>query len=224
MCLLCWHASTFANSFLKIDKFGKVAPVIIENKPLAEVIKQYANLKNIPVTYKEKLISKDDKVSLHLNHAVELKDFDEYFFYLLSQLGFSILNLSGEMNVVAHKDIRYLANPFYYSDQFPKTHNYITVSHRLKFPIGKSIDRILRPFFSRYGRLVLFGDESTLIFHEKGTNIDILLKIIETMDNNESYERYKKMKKTKKHKTEPDLSEIKHYSNNLQQSPEKRSK
>ncbi len=45
----------------------------------------------------------------------------------------------------------------------------------------------MRPFMSRWGRVIDMSDAKTILFHDRGDNTDRLLKTIENLDTEAAY-------------------------------------
>ena len=116
----------------------------------------------------------------------------------------------------------YLPVDIYTSDKFPESNDFMMVVHQTKLPLAKEIVRGFRPFLSRYGRIIAFGDNRTILYHDKGASISKLVEFSKIIDNNSSYEEIirnkkenaKKSKGKRKNKKEKDrfaylMSEVK---------------
>jgi type II secretory pathway component GspD/PulD (secretin) len=91
---------------------------------------------------------------------------------------------------MSSRENRYLAGPVSIDSSFSRDAAYKMVLYTLKHPLAPSITRNLRPYVSRYARVINFSDAHTLIISDMGINIDRLIKIIEAMDTAMAYKNF----------------------------------
>lgn len=93
------------------------------------------------------------------------------------------------VKVIESRDIRYASVPLFKEiEKLPDNDNHAQFSHDLKHINGSEVARNLRPFLSRYGRLIDMKD--TVFVADSGKNIKRIAQIIKTIDT----EEYKKSK------------------------------
>ncbi|MDD0854888.1 hypothetical protein HBN50_17440 [Halobacteriovorax sp. GB3] len=106
--------------------------------------------------------------------------------------------------IVESRDVRYQSLPIMNvntksdSTGIPKTHDFFMASYTLTHPnSGALIARALRPFISRYGRIIESKLASTLIIQDTGLNINRLHTLIGKLDVKPSKEALRELKEKK---------------------------
>lgn len=174
-----------AHAALKVSG-NDVVPFNNPKYPIKELIKDYAETMKLNVTYVSNLL-KDETVHIELNSKTSLAEFKKIFYEALYTLGYSPKEDQGILWIYATRDSRYLMSQIYTDDSFPKDASFGLVVHKLKYPLSGEIARNLRPFMSRYGRVIDLNDARTILIHDRGDNAERLIKTINTMDTEEAY-------------------------------------
>ena len=196
---LCWGKIQLAED--------KILPLKMDNYPIEKFISDYAD-----VMGKTILVDKDvnrKEINLTLNQAVHTNDFEKMFLTILESHGYAVLEEGSFLKVIHSRDVRYTPTPLFDSTDFPTTDQYILVFHKLKNPLASEITRNMRPFMSRYGRIIDFNDAHSIAVQDIGKNIARLLSLIDALDNPKSLERLKKNIKLGKHKKHNNKGESK---------------
>lgn len=184
---------------LKI-KDGKVLPLVLENYPLERFVEDYAiGFKKTILT--SKIVSKSKKkINLSLSQPVTLDDFEKMFITVLESRGLAVVAEKSFMRIIETRDVRYTPSDFYTSKNYPKDNSFVLVVHQLRNPLSNEISRNMRPFMSRYGRIISFNDSHTIVISDKGVNISKIFEIVDSLDNKETLDKLinKKSKKNKK--------------------------
>lgn len=180
-----------------IVKDGKAYPVKLVNYPLDKFLNDYARKSGIRVSFSKGTIKKRDKINLSLRKEISLKNLHQYVIKILNNHGLTLTQDSGGWSVINTRDVRYIPVNAFSSDSFPDSNEHITIVHKMKYPLAKSTSRGLRPSLSRYGRVIHFNDNKTIVLNEVGSSSSQLLKIISSLDTEESYNRYLKNKEKK---------------------------
>ncbi len=178
-----------ANAFGAIKTEGEsILPFQRKGYPLKELIKDYAEALKINVSYPEDLLSKDQsRVDLYIHEKTSFSHFSSLFKSLLDSRGYTLIQENGFQWIAHARDVRFLPSEFYANQKFPNDESYVTVLFRLKYPIAPDITRNLRPFLSRYGRVVNFPDGRSIVLHDKGDNVLKLIEAINFMDTEKVY-------------------------------------
>lgn len=122
----------------------------------------------------------------------------------------NLLQLHGHARVMATKelwkvipasDIRYHPVDVFKSqdlglENFPKDADYHMMSHQLKNPkLGDEITRAIRPFLSRYGRIVEVAASGEIIVQDTGLNLARIYGLIIEADRAPSSEQMERIEK-----------------------------
>ena len=181
-----------------------VLPLKFTNYPIEKFVADYANLMEKTILVDKRQLQKNkSKVNLILNKKTNLQTFAKMFYTIIESHGFTAVPEGSFLRIISTRDIRYTPTKLYESDEFPKTDEYIFVLHKLKNPLAGEITRNMRPFMSRYGRIIDFNDAHSIAIQDRGSNINRLISLIDNLDNSKSLKRLKKnvrLGKTKKRK------------------------
>jgi type II secretory pathway component GspD/PulD (secretin) len=168
----------FAEFSLK-DKL--IQPFQLNNQDMQVFISDYAKIVKKPLLVDKKTIK--GNVNFSIVKPITLDDFNKMFVTVLSSQGITVIEDEAFLRVISERDIRYTSAKFYTSDSYPNNDQYILVKHDLKNPLANEITRNMRPFLSRYARIISFNDGHTIILSEKGNNITRIIEIIDNLDN-----------------------------------------
>lgn len=170
-----------------------VLPITFKNYPIESFVKDFAQVSGESILLDKELFKNSKrKVNLVINKKINIQDFRKMFFTILESHGFTAIKDGSFYKVINSRNIRYSTTQLYTSDDFPKTDEYIFVVHHLKNPLARNITRNMRPFLSRYGRIVDFSDAHSIALHDRGKNIKRLIDLINNLDNSPNIERLKK--------------------------------
>ena len=176
---------------------GAINPTQLKDYPLIKFVEDSAKVMNKTILFKKGLLSQK-KIDINLGEKIDIKAFESIFEFVLSSKGYSLTNEKPFYRIIKQRNSRYMPSPVYSSKETPTTANYILTFHQLKYPLANEATRNLRPFMSRYARVISLNDGHIIIFHEQGHNTKRLLKIIDTFDTKLGYEKMIKRKKNKK--------------------------
>ena len=182
---------------------NRVAPFKSDAYPLRSLVKDYAEILQTPVVYDDETISAKSSVQLQINQGMGLVDFKQAISQLLSHQGLSLQEEAGFILITPARDNRYLAGPVFTDESYPRDAGHKMILYTLKHPLAPSITQNLRPYVSRYARVINFSDAHTIIISDMGINAERLIKNIQAMDTDEAYQRFLAQKpKEKKENTE----------------------
>lgn len=178
-----------SNAFASIRSEGEsILPFQRKGYPLKELIKDYAEALKINVSYPEYLLKKDDsKIDIYIHDKTSFAHFSTLFKSILNSRGYSLIQENGFQWIAQAEEMRYIPSEFYANQKFPNDETFVTALFRLKYPIAPDITRNLRPFLSRFGRVVNFPDGRSIVLHDKGDNIHKLIEAINFMDTEKVY-------------------------------------
>lgn len=169
-------------------KDSTVLPFQRKAYPLKELVQDYAEALKINLSYSENLLKDNQsKVDLYLHEPTSFSDFTTLFQSILDERGFLMIRERGFYWLGHIRDVRYLPIDFYSDDSYPNDGNYVLAMSKLKYPVGSAIARNLRPFLSRYGRVIDFGDGHTILLAERADGAKNLGNSIRFMDNEQVY-------------------------------------
>ncbi len=178
---------------------GMVQPMKYENVSIESFLADYAQALDITLL-SGKLSTKNKKVNFSISKELPLKSFKEMFLTILSSKGYAVVKDKSFSRVISSRDIRYGGGEFYTSSDFPRDDRYVMVFHELRNPLAHSIARNMRPFMSRYGRIINFNDGHSIVIHDRGDQIDKILGIMSKLDNKKSIQTLAKLGVKKKKK------------------------
>jgi type II secretory pathway component GspD/PulD (secretin) len=205
--LILFSVSAFAELTIKD---GMVQPINFQNYPLEQFIEDYAA--GFKKTLLMSSLGKDDaKINFNLKKSISLDSFERMFITVLGAHSLTLVEDKSFARVIASRDTRYTPSEFYTSKNFPKENRYILVFHELKNPLAKSITRNMRPFLSRYGRIINFNDAHSIVISDRGEQIGNLIEIINSLDNKKAVQELAKLgikKKSKNKYTRFENSEL----------------
>lgn len=189
-------------AFARLEiKDDMVQPIEFKNYPLEQFIEDYA------IGLKKTLLAsglgkQDAKVNFKLGKAISTNLYEKMFITVLGAHSLSLVEDKSFARVVATRELRYTPTEFYTSNSFPKDNNQILVYHQLKNPLANDITRNMRPFLSRYGRIISFDDGHSIIISDRGEQVASLLKLVDALDNKKAVNHLAKMgvKKREKNK------------------------
>ena len=176
-----------AHAALKLEN-GMILPFKVANYPMKMLVKDYAELMNLTVALPKSLIREQDQVNLEINSKMTKEEFQMIVFNLLNNRGFTPIEQNSILWIYNARDIRYLSVPMEFNLNFPSDSRYRSLIYRLKYPISNMVAMNLRPYVSRYGRVIDFSDARTLIINDVSDNLKRLAKTIEYMDTEATYQ------------------------------------
>lgn len=161
---------------------GEILPFKLSDYPLKSLVSDYAQMMDVNVTFPVKMFRDNDKVHLDINSKVTKEQFQQIVYNLLFNRGFSPVESNGILWIYNSRDMRYIPAPISTDLNFPADSRFRTAVYILKYPISSIVARNLRPYMSRYGRVIDFSDARTIIVNDTADNIKRLVKTIEFMD------------------------------------------
>lgn len=196
-------------------KDGKVQAFIVKDKSLKELLIDSANLFQIRLVIPGKFKGLNDKVYLRINKPISQKEMTDLLSVLASERGISIQTSKDQWWVKSSRDMRYYPTKFVETKNLPNSDEYVLYYHKLKHPLGNDIARNLRPFLSRYGRVISFGDGHSIILSEQALNIKRLIKVMDVMDKKIAVSRKIEKGKDKSRLRISDYRELKNQNEEL---------
>lgn len=192
--LLGLSLNTFA--VLKVEN-QKVQPSEIKGMKLSEFITFYADTFNISITYEDRVV-KDVDINLVLNKELDKEEMTSLFDTVLMDNKLTKVENGVGFSIIETRDVRYTPVGTYSSENNPGGKQYIMVHHKMKFALSSEASRNIRPFLSRYGRVIDFADGKTIVLLDYADNIKRLISIISSIDNKNSFQSFLNKRQIKK--------------------------
>ncbi|MBK24051.1 MAG: hypothetical protein CME70_08630 [Halobacteriovorax sp.] len=130
---------------------------------------------------------------------------DSLYSHILHENGYTRVLLEDKKTyrIINARDVRYTPVPQVKSDfdsapELPANADYHMMTYQMKFPLASTvITRSLRPFMSRYGRIIDNKINGTLVVQDTALNLKRLYGLMKQMDKEPSREMRLKWKKDK---------------------------
>lgn len=161
---------------------GKIQAFTVKKKTLKSLLIDCANLFDIRLVIPGKFKGLNENVYLRINKPISRDEMTELLTILASERGISIQTSKDQWWIKSSRDMRYYPTKFIKTTELPNSDEFVLYYHKLNNPLGKDISRNLRPFLSRYGRVISFGDGHSIILSEQAMNIKRLIKVMNVMD------------------------------------------
>ena len=169
---------------------NKVAPFELKNYSLEKFLAQSANALDQRITVdasvRESLLG--DSLTLDVNNSLDKENFEEILRSVLRSFGYTLLQDNSGLTLINSRDLRYMPSPVVLAEDLKKGGEAYTMAvFKTKYPVANVISRNLRPFLSRYARVVSLSDARHLLINDTKENIISLKELIATMDTETTY-------------------------------------
>lgn len=207
--------------YLFFISFNLNAQVLIEDQGfykietktviLSQLVKEYAKLKDYDL-----IIAEDPKESYELYgpRRITKDDLDLFVTSILSQSSYalSVNEALKQITVMQARDIRYTSNQIFKNiEAVPNDYNYYQLYVPLNYIDSDNVSRNLRPFISRYGRVIDDRVSNAIIILDRGIQLKWISKLIKILDTKEFLRRkvaVDKINEEKKKSVEYEFSSI----------------
>ncbi len=185
----------------------------IDCRGLSECLSEYGKLTGKKHLTFEKISEKNPKSFVFEGDEKEL---EEVFTFFLNQNGYTRISPTdtSKYYVISTRDIRYNPVQSFKENEvnnIPKTYDYFMLSVPLKNKLlANDITRSLRPFMSRYGRIISNDLTGMVTLQETGVNIHRLYQHVKQNDIPFSREEKKEYFKRRKYEKELRIKEMKY--------------
>lgn len=169
-----------------------LATTLLQIPVFANCISLKTCIEEASIISSKNYIVKDDVLKNDHKYLTEIKLDKENSELIISTLlheeGMSRINLDkSNILVISSRDIRYHAMDKIKwtgnTQDIPKVNDYFLVTFPIKHHEGAdSITRGLRPFISRYGRIINSANAPIIIVQDTGTNLRRIASLIEELD------------------------------------------
>jgi type II secretory pathway component GspD/PulD (secretin) len=157
-----------------------------QNFKVSQLLADYAALMSYNLSVTSEF--QDENFTVQGLPVVKKEQMENYVSILLSQSGNAVIRMpeSQFMQVISARDIRFTAVPIYKTlDEIPKNDNQAQFSYSLKYIDGAEVARNMRPFLSRYGRIIDIKHANAINISDSGNNLRKLANIIISLDTEE---------------------------------------
>ena len=166
-----------------------VLPFQRKNYPLKDIIKDYAEALKINISYGPSINGLDKGMDLFLHKKTSFKDYSILVKSILDGHSYTLMQSGKLYWIMNTRDIRYMAGPFHGRDLPPNDDSYGTSIYVLKYPVAREVSRNLRPFLSRWGRVIDFADGRTIALIEKGETVRQMHESIKFIDTEKVFKK-----------------------------------
>lgn len=101
---------------------------------------------------------------------------------VLNMRGFTVIEQGDFLKIIQSRDVQYYPTEIYENNYTPNTDNYVMRILKLKYVNSSEINRGLKPFQTRYGRIEEIKQTNDIIIVDTGTNINRLVQLIKFID------------------------------------------
>ncbi len=185
---------------------------------MAACVARASELTSKKYVYADKL---EGMVDGSTNMSMTSENADTLISTILHLNGYTRITMGKDTyKVINARDVRYMATTQVEasSDKAPElasVDDYYTMDYTILNPeTGEHITRNLRPYLSRYGRIIFQENSSSLIIQDTANNILRMYKMISKMDKKPSAQVLAQWEADKKHFREIELVEAQACSNN----------
>lgn len=168
-------------------------------------------LENISkITGKKYILQEKLKGSIETTSNLEVttENADTFLSQILQLNGYSRVPTESKDTylIVSSRDIRYYASTSYTADKsttpaFPKNSDYSQLTYKFKnYHHGQPRETAnsLRPFMSRYGRIIELKNAGSITIHELNSHLPLVLEMARLVDRELSKEEVKKFEENEK--------------------------
>lgn len=166
-----------------LEKAGQIV-FNFDDADLSEVIRTIAELLNINYIIDSNVRG---KVTIHTAGGLRKEDLFPVFFQILEVNGLTAIKDGSLHKIVKLKDAprMLITSRFGYKEEgLPPGERIIIQIIPLKFISAKEMTKLLTPFISAGGTILLHGDSNTLLVVDKGLNVLKILRLVEVFDVN----------------------------------------
>jgi type II secretory pathway component GspD/PulD (secretin) len=149
---------------------------------IKEIFDDYARVRSLNIIYSTEV---EGRIYLYGVKEIKKKDLDLYISAVAAEGGYTLIRNEelNQIEVINSRDIRYKATKLFQNiSDVPDTYNHYKFLVKLNYVKANELSRNMRPFMSRYGRIIDENNANSLIISDSGKNIHRLHKIIQELD------------------------------------------
>jgi general secretion pathway protein D len=169
---------------------------------VSELASDYAKLMDYNLSVDQQFT--DESFTVQGATLIKKDRIENYVSLLLSQSGNAVIHRpdSRFMQVISARDIRYTTLPVFRTlEEIPQNDNHVQFSYGLKHMDSSELSRNMRPFLSRYGRIIDIKSSNSIHITDTGNNVIRMVQILLKLDTPEYAKSKKEMEEiNEKHK------------------------
>lgn len=184
------------------------------NEDLKTLVNKVSEITGIKYIYPSEL---KGGIGLSENYELNKENADKSLSYILHENGYTRLpHEKGVMKIVSSRDIRYHATDLVSADrnqvpEIPNNHDYYMMEFQMdNTGLTSEITRSLRPFMSRYGRIIDVKHANKLIVQDTGINLLRMHGLIASMDKKLTKQQQEQWEKDQDFNRKLKLRQAKH--------------
>lgn len=165
----------------------------------SELLHDYATLEGLNLVLSVDF--KDSSLFIEGKRSMSKANMENYLSVVLLQVDGSIVRneASRFLNVVHSRDTRYMTLPVYDDvEKVPRNYNHVQMSYNLQHIPAVEVTRNLRPFLSRYGRIIDDSYSNSIHLTEMAGSIHRLMTIVKFLDTPAFVDRMKQVEEINK--------------------------
>ncbi len=175
-----------------LEKDGDNFKLLKNSFKASELIEDYARLMNLNMSVASDF--QDETFEIYGKTTLTKSQVEGYVSRVLS-ISFHTMIVDPAVpfiQVIQSRDARYTTLPVYEDlKQLPENDNFVQFNYRLKFADATDVARNMRPFLSRYGRVIDVPHARSIHIADTADNVKRLIAITDVVDV-EGYEKDKK--------------------------------
>ncbi len=180
--ILCLLISFVAGAQVLIKKNNNTYNVIKQKFDIKEFFVDYGKIKNINIIFSEDVVG---KTFLYGKKEIKKEELDFFASIIADENGYTMVVRKhlNQIEIISTRDVRYKTNSLY-SDikNVPFNYNHVKFTMKLEYALANEVTRNMRPFMSRYGRIIDERNANTIIISDTARNIHRLYKLIKVLD------------------------------------------
>jgi general secretion pathway protein D len=153
---------------------------------LKDYVEKVSKLTGVQYVYPKKL---EGDIGLSKNFKLTKDNADSFLSYILSVNGYTRITESKKtFHIVPSRDVRYTPTKMYLANKnlfpnIPNNHDYALMTYDLKNKgFEENIVRSIRPFMSRYGRIISMKQLGNILIQDTGKNLRRVYQLIKNVD------------------------------------------
>lgn len=173
-------------------------PFDLKNQPLGRFIEDYAQKTGERIVVGEDLLKKiaGRNLSLTVNKPLSAEQYKNLFYSVLRNFNLTLFEQEGFASLMEERDIRYTPTSIVSAkDLDSNKEKYVMAAIRTEYPLASEISRNLRPFLSRYSRVISLSNAKLLLIQDTEKNVSSLRQLVAAMDTKQAYEAYLERRK-----------------------------
>lgn len=195
MILIIALAFSISSSFAQVlKKSGNEYVLTKDNVSLFQLVQDYSSIAGINLIIDASL--KDETLVVAGKKSFDMDELERYisFHLFINKMALLKNNDKDYYELISARDVRYKDLAVYENkDEIPNNHNYIRFIYKLKHVEGSDLARNVRPFMSRYGRIIDIESAKQIIISDVAKNVKRIIQIYEMVDVPETVKTQKEL-------------------------------